>query len=257
MPQVYGLGISALGSATNDVQNDLTATDGGDLTTSGPGALSGMIADVPVAADPQVFRWGVGALSIVDNNVDSSVDSQVSGVATGTPALQIPVGLVPQVKDVTIPILADVINTGTDVTDVRVGEVQAAQIPVQLDLSGLLGGAAPLARDEQVARSGAPAPGLGASSLENVLYQVGSKPAEAVGMATGAVGAAAGETTGGVLGAANGATGESRAATPAPALPAPSVPAPALPGAGDLLPHIQQPHVSAPGVPNTPRVPMS
>jgi hypothetical protein len=203
---------------------------------------------VPVAADPEVFRWGVGALSTVDNNVDSSVDSQVSGTPTAAVPVQIPVGLVPQVKNVTIPILADVVNTGTDTTDVMVGRTQAAQIPVELDASGLLGGVSPLARDERSARSAAPA--LGGSSLANVMYMVGHGSADAAGKVTGGVGAAAGRTTGGLLGTVGGAKGRSRAATPAPAVPA-------LPGGGDLLPHLQQPHVSLPGVPSTPRVPMS
>ncbi|MEU0531054.1 beta strand repeat-containing protein [Amycolatopsis tolypomycina] len=218
MPQVYGLGISAIGSATNDVQNDLTATDGGDETTAGSGALSGALLDVPVAADPAVFRWGVGALSTVNNHVDSTVDSQVSGTPTAKPAVQIPVGLVPQVKNVTIPVLAEVLNTGTDTTQVMVGRTEAAQIPVELDLTGALGGVSPLARDDVAARTDAP--GLGADGVENALGLLGGGSADAIGKATGALGEMSGKTLGGLPAAVAGATGhESRSDSPVPSVP--------------------------------------
>jgi hypothetical protein len=159
---------------------------------------------------------------------------------------------VPQVKNVTLGVLAAVANTGGDTTDITVGRNPGSVIPVELPLGNIPGGVSPLARDEQSARMGAPAP----AGLSNVLYQLGHAPADAVGKATGGVGAAAGRTTGGLLGAAGGAAGESRAATPATALPAVPV-APAWPGIGDLLAHVQQPQVSLPGVPNTPQLPLS
>ncbi len=242
MPQVYGLGISALGSANNDVTNNLTAVDGGDETTTGAGALSGALLDVPVAADPEVFRWGVGALSTVNNNVDSSVDSHVSGTPTAKPAVQIPVGLVPQVKNVTIPILAEVLNTGTDTTDVMVGRTEAAQIPVELDLSGLLGGVSPLARDDMSSRSDAPS--IGADGLGSAMSLIGQGPADAVGKATGLLGSATGRTVGGLPGSVAGATGhQARSAVPTPTVPALS----GLPVGGGLLSLAPLSHVSLPG----------
>ena len=250
MPQVYGLGISAIGSATNDVQNDLVANVGGDETTAGDGLIDGLLVDVPVAADPEVFRWGVGALSTVDNHVDSSMVSQVSGTPTSAMPIQAGVGLVPQVKNVTLGVLAAVTNTGTDTTDIAAGRNPGSVIPVELPLGNIPGGVSPLARDEQSARMGVPAP----AGMSNVLYQLSHAPADVIGKATGGVGAAAGRTTGGLLGAAGGAAGQSsRAATPAPALPA----VPAWPGIGDLLAHVQQPQVALPGVPYTPQLPVS
>ncbi|MEU4245886.1 hypothetical protein AB0F15_00575 [Amycolatopsis sp. NPDC026612] len=246
MPQVYGLGISALGSATNGVTNDLKATDGGDETTAGSGALNGALLDVPVAADPEVFRWGVGALSTVNNHVDSTVDSHVSGTPTASPALQIPVGLVPQVKNVTIPVLAEVLNTGTDTTDVMVGRTEAAQIPVELDLSGLLGGVAPLARDDASARSDAPAPALGADGLGTAFELLGHGSADALGKSTGMVGSASGQTVGGLPGTLAGATGhQSRSDSPVPALPTVPVMS-GLPVSSGMLPLAQLTHVSLP-----------
>jgi hypothetical protein len=242
MPQVYGLGISAVGSATNDVQNDLTATDGGDETTAGSGALSGALLDVPVAADPEVFRWGVGALSIVHNHVDSTVDSHVSGTPTAKPAVQIPVGLVPQVKNVTIPILAEVLNTGTDTTEVVVGRTEAAHIPVELDLTGVLGGVSPLARDDVSSRTDTP--GLGADGVGGAMSLLGSGSADAVGKATGALGSVSGRTLGGLPAGVAGATGH-QARSDVPSLPD-------LLGGG-LLPQLKPPHVALPGVPSAPR----
>jgi len=242
MPQVYGLGISAIGSATNQVQNDVTATDGGDETTAGSGGLSGAVLDVPVAADPEVFRWGVGALSTVNNHVDSTVDSQVSGTPTGTPAVQIPVGLVPQVKNVTIPILAEVLNTGTDTTEVMVGRTEAAHIPVELDLTGVLGGVSPLARDDVSPRTDVP--GLGGTGVESALGLVGSGPADAIGKATGALGEMSGKTLGGLPAAVAGAAGH-EARSDSPSLPDLTT--------GGLLPQIKTPHVALPGVPSAPR----
>jgi hypothetical protein len=255
MPQVYGLGISAIGSATNDVQNDLTATDGGDETTMGTGALSGALLDVPVAADPEVFRWGIGALSHVNNHVDSTVDSDVSGTPTAKPAIQIPVGLVPQVKNVTIPVLAEVLNTGTDTTDVMVGRTEAAQIPVELDLSGLLGGVSPLARDDMASR--ADTPGLGAAGLGGGMELLGNGTGGAAGQIAEALGAVTGKTLGGLPAAVAGATGhESRSDSPVPSPAVPSLPSlPALSGltGGGLLPQVKPPHVALPGVPSAPR----
>lgn len=247
MPQVYGLGISAIGSAANDVHNNVTATDGGDETTAGTGALSGALLDVPVAADPEVFRWGIGALSTVHNHVDSTVDSHVSGTPTAKPVVQIPVGLVPQVKNVTIRVLAEVLNTGTDTTDVVVGRTEAAQIPVELDLTGVLGGVSPLARDDVPARSDAP--GLGADGVGGAMGLLGSGSADAVGKVTGALGSVSGRTLGGLPATVAGATGhESRSDSPVPSLPAVS----GLLGGG-LLPQVKPPHVALPGVPSATR----
>ncbi|MGW5739955.1 hypothetical protein [Amycolatopsis sp. NPDC003861] len=251
LPQVYGLGASAIGSATNDVQNDVTATDGGDETTAGSGGLSGALLDVPVAADPAVFRWGVGALSTVNNHVDSTVDSQVSGTPTAKPAVQIPVGVVPQVKNVTIPILAEVLNTGTDTTQVVVGRTEAAHIPVELDLTGALGGVSPLARDDVSARSDAP--GLGADGVAGAMGLLGSGSADAIGKATGALGEVSGKTLGGLPAAVAGAAGhEARSDSPSvPGVPSVSWVSELL---GDsVLPQVKSPHVALPGVPSAPR----
>ncbi|MEU5257359.1 hypothetical protein [Amycolatopsis sp. NPDC021455] len=254
MPQVYGLGISAIGSATNDVHNDLTATDGGDETTMGTGALSGALLDVPVAADPEVFRWGVGVLSHVNNHVDSTVDSHVSGTPTAKPAVQIPVGLVPQVKNVTIPVLAEVLNTGTDTTDVMVGRTEAAQIPVELDLSGALGGVSPLARDDM---SRADTPGLGSDGLGGGMELLGKGTGGAAGQVAEGLGSATGKL-GTLPATVASATGhESRSDSPSvPSLPTPSLPSlPAVSGltGGGLLPQVKPPHVGVPGVPSESR----
>ncbi|WP_346134173.1 hypothetical protein [Lentzea roselyniae] len=186
MPQIFGLAVSAIGSATNGVVNDLTAKTGGDETAVGDGsALNGAIVDVPVAADPEVFGWGVGALSHVDNTTLSAVDSDVSGTPAAASPLQIPVGLVPQVKDLTLPVMATVSNHVADVTDVQVGTVPASVIPIDL------GGDGPA-----TARSNDSAPLMsdpsGMSSLSGAVPAVAGKTADA----TGKVGA----TTGGVPG---------------------------------------------------------
>ncbi|PWK89604.1 hypothetical protein C8D88_102879 [Lentzea atacamensis] len=186
MPQIFGLAVSAIGSATNGVVNDLTAKTGGDETAVGDGsALNGAIVDVPVAADPEVFGWGVGALSHVDNTTLSVVDSDVSGTPAAASPLQIPVGLVPQVKDLTLPVMATVSNHVADVTDVQVGTVPASVIPIDL------GGDGPA-----TARSNDSAPLMsdpsGMSSLSGAVPAVAGKTADA----TGKVGA----TTGGVPG---------------------------------------------------------
>ncbi len=249
--QVSSWAVSWIGGAVTDADNDISSHAGGTTYTSGAGALSGALLDVPVAADPEVFRWGVGALSTVNNHVDSTVDSQVSGTPTAKPAVQIPVGLVPQVKNVTIPVLAEVLNTGTDTTDVVIGRTEAAHIPVELDLTGVLGGVSPLARDDVSARTDAP--GLGADGVGGAMGLLGSGSADAIGKATGALGEVSGKTLGGLPATVAGAAGrEARSDSPSvPSVSSVSSVSELL--GGGLLPQVKPHHVALPGVPSAPR----
>jgi hypothetical protein len=142
LPQVFGLGIAAAGNATNAVSSQTSGVVGGDETTSGAGGLAGGIFDLPVAADPAVFGWGVGALAGVTNQTENDLTGQVSGVPTGGDILvlpkQLPIGLAPQVYDVTIPVLANVENVVTTNTDIPVGEDVLNVIPISLsDVPGV------------------------------------------------------------------------------------------------------------------------
>ena len=114
------------------------------------------------------------------------MDSQVSGTPTAATPLQIPVGLVPQVKDVTLPVLATVSNTGTDTTDVTWARIPASVIPVDLGGDGPAtersNDAAPLMSDPSGMSSASGAVPAVAGKLATATGQVGSTTGGAPGV---------------------------------------------------------------------------
>lgn len=160
LPQVFGWGVSALGTSTQTTGADTSALNGGDLTTAGSGNfLAGDILDVPVTADPGAFGWAASAFGIANNTTANSLAAGNGGTATSTggTAMQIPVGLASQLTDVTIPIAATIVNSVTNGS-----AVQVANEPVTvLSTDGLMAAdalpAAPMAR---AGRSPSALPGM-------------------------------------------------------------------------------------------------
>lgn len=117
VPQVFGWGTSALGNSVQTTGSDTSAVNGGDLTTAGSGnALSGNVLDVLASADPGLFGWAASALGTATNTTGNSLDASNGGTATavgGTP-VQIPIGIAPQITDITIPIAATIVNSVTN-----------------------------------------------------------------------------------------------------------------------------------------------
>jgi hypothetical protein len=127
--QVFGDAASLVGVARGTGINSTEATSGGDITTSGVGgALSGDIFDVPVAAVAQVFGVAASLGGVAHAVADNTTIGTVGGTDTTagpTQALsglnkQIPVGIVAQVFDVPLGLIAVVDSTTSNITDISV-----------------------------------------------------------------------------------------------------------------------------------------
>lgn len=127
--QVFGSAASLVGVANGSGINSTETTSGGDITTSGVGgALSGDIFDVPVAAVAQVFGVAASLGGVAHAVADNTTVGTVGGTNTTAGPLkalsginkQLPVGVVAQVFDVPLGLLAVVSSTTSNVTDISV-----------------------------------------------------------------------------------------------------------------------------------------
>ncbi|PRX47682.1 hypothetical protein B0I33_105262 [Prauserella shujinwangii] len=148
--QVFGDAASLTAVATGTGYNTTDVASGGDITTSGEGgAISGDIFDVPVAAVAQVFgvaaSVGGVAHAVADNDTVGTVGGQTT-TAGSTDALsglneQHPLGVLVQVYDLPLELLAEVSTTVSNMTDISVaGEEPQINLPItgaELPATGL------------------------------------------------------------------------------------------------------------------------
>lgn len=175
--QVFGNAASLVGVANAAGLNSTEATSGGDITTSGEGgSLSGDIFDVPAAAVAQVFGNAVSLGGVAHAIADNTTTGTVGGTDTTsgpTQALsgiakQVPLGVVAQVYDIPLGLIAVTSTTVTNATDVSV----AGKEP-QIDL--------PITLSELGATSLPKLPALPARSERSALPQVNTLPVELPG----------------------------------------------------------------------------
>ena len=141
--QVFGDAASLVGVAHGSGINSTETTSGGDITTSGiGGALSGDIFDVPVAAVAQVFGVAASLGGVAHAVADNSTVGTVGGTDTTSPAAvkslsgiskQIPLGVVVQVFDLPLGLLAAVSSTTHNATDISVaGHEPQINLPITM-----------------------------------------------------------------------------------------------------------------------------
>ncbi|AIJ27121.1 beta strand repeat-containing protein [Amycolatopsis methanolica] len=172
--QVFGNAASLVGVAHAAGVNSTEANSGGDITTSGEGgALSGDIFDVPAAAVAQVFGNAVSVGGVAHAIADNTTTGTVGGTDTTsgpTKALsgiskQVPLGVVAQVYDIPLGLIAVTSTTVSNATDISV----AGQEP-QIDL--------PITMPEMGATALPTLPALPARSERSALPQVNTLPVE-------------------------------------------------------------------------------
>lgn len=116
-PQIVGWAASVAGNASQSTTSESVFTNGGNLTTVGDGApLSGSILDGVVTADPATLGWAATLFGNATNLTDNSLDASNGGTATaaGGEAYQLPIGLAPQVNEISIPIGGTLVNVLTN-----------------------------------------------------------------------------------------------------------------------------------------------
>ncbi|MTD56182.1 beta strand repeat-containing protein [Amycolatopsis pithecellobii] len=139
--QVFGDAASLTGVTHGSAVNSTDVTSGGDITTSGVGgALSGDIFDLPVAAVAQVFgvaaSLGGVAHAVADNTTTGTVGGTDTTSPTSVKALsgvnkQLPIGVVAQVFDIPLGLLAVVSSETSNVTDISVaGHEPQINLPI-------------------------------------------------------------------------------------------------------------------------------
>lgn len=138
--QVFGDAISGAGVTHGSAINNTTATNGGDITTSGVGgALAGDIFDAPVTAVAQVFgvaaSLGGVAHAVADNTTTTTnggTDTSAGNVQSGSGVVrQLPVGALVQVFDVPMGLVSTVSSTTSNVTNVdNAGHKPQIDLPI-------------------------------------------------------------------------------------------------------------------------------
>ncbi|GAB3574039.1 PE-PGRS family protein [Amycolatopsis endophytica] len=144
--QVFGNAVSGLGVSHAAGVNATEANSGGDITTSGEGgALSGDIFDVPAAVVAQVFGNAVSAGGVAHALADNTTTGTVGGTDTTagpSKALsgidkQIPVGVVAQVYDIPVELIAVTSTTVSNATDISVaGQEPQIDLPITMPEMG-------------------------------------------------------------------------------------------------------------------------
>lgn len=148
--QVFGDAVSVLGVAHAGGVNSTAITSGGQNTTSGQGgSLSGDIFDIPVAAVAQVFgvapSVGGVAHAVADNSTSATLGGSdtTSGPAEALSGLNpvLPVGVVAQVFDIPLGLLAVTSSNTTNATEVTLaGHEPLIDLPIsgaELPATGL------------------------------------------------------------------------------------------------------------------------
>ncbi|TCP57393.1 hypothetical protein EV191_1011348 [Tamaricihabitans halophyticus] len=159
--QVFGDAVDVAGLSNAVATNDVVNTTGGDVTTSGEaGSLSGNILDVPAAAVVDVFgdaiaALGGDALGVGDNTAVNTVGGEA--VSEGGFAGQLPVGVVGQIHQVPVSILAQALAASTNDSETSVGN-SAPQLEMAFDRSELPVDALPALPAEQPVTLPAEAP---------------------------------------------------------------------------------------------------
>ncbi|UQS21695.1 hypothetical protein L1857_02080 [Amycolatopsis thermalba] len=144
--QVFGNAASLVGVAHAAGVNSTEANSGGDITTSGEGgALSGDIFDVPAAAVAQVFGNAVSLGGVAHAFADNTTVGTVGGTdTTSGPAKalsgitkQVPVGVVAQVYDIPLGLIAVTSTTVRNATDISVaGQEPQIDLPITMPEMG-------------------------------------------------------------------------------------------------------------------------
>ncbi|MEU0511973.1 hypothetical protein [Amycolatopsis sp. NPDC006125] len=144
--QVFGNAASLVGVAHATGVNDTEANSGGDITTSGEGgALSGDIFDVPAAAVAQVFGNALSVGGVAHAVADNTTTGTVGGTdTTSGPAKalsgiskQVPVGVVAQVYDIPLGLIAVTSTTVSNATDISVvGKEPQIELPITMPEMG-------------------------------------------------------------------------------------------------------------------------
>jgi len=169
--QVFGVAASLVpGVAHAAGVNNTELTSGGDITTSGEGgALSGDIFDVPAAVVAQVFGDAVSVGGVAHAVADNTTTGTVGGTDTTagtTKALsgiagQLPLGVVAQVYDIPLGLIAAVSTEVTNATDVSVaGKEPQIELPITMPELGATALPTLPARAERSALPGAGLPEL-------------------------------------------------------------------------------------------------
>lgn len=148
--QVFGDAASVVGIADGSATNAAAATSGGDITTSGTdGAISGDIFDLPLVGVAQVFGVAASVGGVAHAIADNATIAQAGGTATTSGpahalsggATQLPVGVVAQVFDIPLDLLAVTSSSTTNDTQVEAADQRSnVDLPVtisELPVTGL------------------------------------------------------------------------------------------------------------------------